>query len=222
MAVTELALLTAIETPLTDEAKKATIQALDVQEEWRIKDAPKAPRGKETRGVGLFQQTEDRSIYLLTAHWDSYEHHTAWIKSPENGSVYPGLKNHFQLEKTVLSHLENVELFKTSGAEGEISLLHSPVISVGKLTIPTEKRRSFEQGWSEAKDVLEKFVKPHLVRDGWRIEKEEPGLEEYVFACGWPSLEKSAEFATSQDFQKYSPVIFSTQARDIKHYQRVL
>ncbi|KAI1376508.1 hypothetical protein F4677DRAFT_80105 [Hypoxylon crocopeplum] len=223
MVVTELAWLTGSSGPVTTEGKEATEHALSVQDEWCVRNAPAIPKGRESRGVGLFQQVEDPSICLLTAHWKSAEQHKIWLESPENKTVFPGLKDHFQLEKTFLFHLNEVELFNTSGAVGEVSLLKSPIISVGRVTVAAEKRQAFDQGWKEVKGILEEFAKPNTVKSGWRIEKEDEALEEFVFACGWPSVERHGEFATTEDFQKYASVLLAfARSRDVKHYQRIL
>ncbi|KAI6080742.1 hypothetical protein F4821DRAFT_250911 [Hypoxylon rubiginosum] len=223
MAVTELAWLKCASEAVTAESKEATNTALNVQDEWCVRNAPGIPKGREGRGVGFFQQIEDPSITLLTAHWESVEQHKTWIESTENKTVFPALNNHFQLEKTVFFHLNDVELFKTPEADGAVSLLESPVVSMGRLTVATENRQAFDQGWNEVNGILEEFAKPNAVKSGWRIEKEDQGQEEFVFACGWPSVEKHGEFATTKDFQKYASALLPfTTARDIKHYQRIL
>ncbi|KAI4864684.1 hypothetical protein F4820DRAFT_329448 [Hypoxylon rubiginosum] len=223
MAVTELAWLKCASEAVTTESKEATDSALNVQDEWCARNAPNLPKARENRGVGFFQQVEDPTVTLLTAHWESTEQHKTWIESPENQTVFPGLGDHFQLEKTVFFHLDDVELFEKPDADGEISLLESPVISVGRLTIAAKNRQAVGQGWNEVKGILETFAKPNMVKSGWRIEKEDQGLEEFVFACGWPSVERHGEFATTEDFQKYASALLPfVMARDAKHYQRIL
>ncbi|KAI0112652.1 hypothetical protein F4776DRAFT_344561 [Hypoxylon sp. NC0597] len=223
MAVTELAWLTAALGVLTNEAKEAINQALIVQDEWTALNTPDLPKDRDGRGVALFQQVEDPAIWLLTAHWDSVEQHGVWLESPENKKVFSGLGDYYELEKTYLCHLENIWLFNSSGVPGEISLLESPVISVGRITILAEKRQEFEKQWEEVKGLLEDFAKPYVVKLAWRIEMTEPSLEEFVLTCGWPSVERHKEWAKDPNFEKYASALLPfAQSQDIKHYQRVL
>ncbi|XXH00633.1 hypothetical protein Hte_006981 [Hypoxylon texense] len=223
MAVTELAWLKCASEAVTANGEEATNSALNVQDEWCARNAPKMPKGRENRGVGFFQQVEDPTVTLLTAHWESVEQHKTWIGSPENQTVFPALGDHFQLEKTIFFHLDDVELFKKEDADGAISLLEGPVISVGRLTIAAKNRQAFDRGWNEVKGIIETFAKPNAVKSGWRIEKEDPELEEFVLACGWPSVERHGEFATTEGFQKYASVLLPfITTRDIKHYERIL
>ncbi|KAL7625691.1 hypothetical protein AAE478_004912 [Parahypoxylon ruwenzoriense] len=223
MAVTELAWLTGASGPITTEGKEATNHALDIQDEWCAHNAPAMLKGREPRGVGLFQQVEDPSICLLTAHWESAQQHKVWLESPENKTVFPALEDYFRLEKTVFFHVDDVELFNTAGANGDVSLLESPVINLGRLIIAAEKRQAFDDNWNEVKGILEEFTKPNVVKGGWRIESEDQSLQEFVFACGWPRVERHTEFATTKGFQKYSSILLSFATnRDVKHYQRIL
>ncbi|KAI1214637.1 uncharacterized protein F4807DRAFT_404051 [Annulohypoxylon truncatum] len=221
MAVTELAWLTATSGSLTAEGKEAINQALDVQDRWFAQNAPALPKERETRGVGLFQQIEDPSINLLTAHWESADQHKIWIESTENKSVFPGLKNYFQLEKTHLFHY-GVEIF-APGANDEISLLKSPVFSLSRITVAAEERKAFDQAWNEVKGVVEEFANPYAVQAGWRIEKEDESLEEFVLAVGWLSVERHGEFPAAKDFEKLSAALMPfIKNRDLTHYKRIL
>ncbi|KAI2629095.1 hypothetical protein GGS26DRAFT_112668 [Hypomontagnella submonticulosa] len=223
MAVTELAWLTIVGPSITAEAKKATDHGFGVQDEWCIRNAPALPRGREGRGAAFFEQVEDPSVTLLTAHWESVEQHMAWIESPENKVVFPGLADHFQLDKLVLSHIDGVEIFKKSKATGVKSPLESPIISVSRLAVPAEKRQAFDQAWNEVKGSLEEFAGAELVKYGWRIEKEDPTKEEFVLVCGWPSVEEHGEFTKVDGFQKLDSTVRSlAEIREVKHYQRIL
>ncbi|KAI1092489.1 hypothetical protein F5B19DRAFT_202779 [Rostrohypoxylon terebratum] len=221
MAVTELAWLTATSKPLTSEGKEATNQALDVQDGWIDRNVLGLPKERENRGVGLFQQIEDPSINLLTAHWESAAQHKVWIDSPENKTVFPGLKDYFQLEKTYLFHY-GVELF-APGPNGETSLLKSPFFSVSRIAVAAEERGAFDKAWNEVKGVLEEFAKPYAAQAGWRVEKEDDNLEEFVLGVGWPNVERHAEFATAKDSDKLSAALTPfIKNRDLAHYKRIL
>ncbi|KAI2615931.1 hypothetical protein GGR54DRAFT_255659 [Hypoxylon sp. NC1633] len=222
MPVTELAFFTAAG-PITIEANEAVNQALSVQDEWCAHNLPATPKGREKRGCCFFQQVEDPSIAVLVAHWDSVEQHQIWLASPENVAVFPKLAEHFQLEKMVFFHIDDVELLKKPEAAGKTSLLESAIISLARITIAAEQRQAADQGWNEVKGILEDFASPSVLKSGWRIEKESEDLEEIVFACGWPSVERHLEFPTTKDFQKYaSTLVPFEKVRDIKHYKRVL
>ncbi|KAI0380753.1 hypothetical protein F5Y04DRAFT_91324 [Hypomontagnella monticulosa] len=222
MAVTELAWLTTVGPSVTTEAKKATDHGLGVQDEWCTRNAPALPRDREGRGAAFFEQVEDPSITLLTAHWETAPQHMAWIESPENKVVFPALADYFQLEKTKFFHVDGVEIFKKSKEPGAKSPLESPIISISRLAVPAEKRQTFEQAWNEVKGALEEFAGADLVKYGWRIEKEDPTAEEFVLICGWPSVEKHGEFTKVDGFQKLDSKVRSiAEVREVKHYQRI-
>ncbi|KAF3056495.1 hypothetical protein GL218_09485 [Daldinia childiae] len=221
MTVTELAWFTAAHGPAGDDAKKAMNQALVVLDDWCARNTSTLPKDREARGVGLFRQIEDPSVTLLTAHWESVSQHGLWLASTENKTVYPALKEHFTLEKTVVSHLENAEFFDASGPNGDISLLKSPIVSLSAVTVPAEKRKAFEQAWTENKHLLEGYTP--LIKSGWRIEKEDENLEQFILSCSWPSVEKHIEFAGGKDFPQFSAALLSlAQGTDLKHYERIL
>ncbi|KAI1104858.1 hypothetical protein F4804DRAFT_305706 [Jackrogersella minutella] len=221
MTVTELAWLTAASETITAAGKEATDRALNTQDEWFARNAPSLPKERENRGVGLFQQVEDPSVNVLTAHWESVDQHGIWLESPENKTIFPGLKDHFQLEKTIVFHYD-AELFGPSGTDGELPLLRSPFISVNRISIAAGDREAFGRGWDKAKGVLEEFAKPYVVRAGWRVEKEE-ALEEFVLCCGWTTPERHGEFAEAEGFKKFSAALSHLiKSRDVKHYHRIL
>ncbi|KAI1084107.1 hypothetical protein F5B20DRAFT_284258 [Whalleya microplaca] len=225
MGVTELAFLTTTSGPLTPEGKEATRHALTVQDEWWARTYPTSPKGFKDRGVSLFQQVEDPAVTLLTTHWQSVEQHGVWLASPENQTVFPALKDYFLLEKTILNHLEGVELLlKSHKDSGKIALGESPVISLARITVPAEQRGAFEQAWNEvAKGILEDFAKPYTVKSGWCHEKEDEASEDFFLVCGWPSVERHGEFTTAKGFlgltEALTPFITS---RDSKHYTKIM
>ncbi|KAI2464894.1 hypothetical protein F4781DRAFT_51764 [Annulohypoxylon bovei var. microspora] len=221
MAVTELAWLTAASESLTPKGKGAVNHALDIQDGWFAQNAPALPKERENRGVGLFQQVEDPSINLLTAHWESADQHKVWLESSENKTVFPGLEDYFQLQKTYFFHF-GAEIF-APGVNGEISLLKSPVFSLSRITVAAEERQVFDQAWNEVKGVVEDFAKPYAVKAGWRIEKEDETLDEFVLACGWPNVERHGEFPTAKNFEKLSEALTPfIKNRDLTHYKRIL
>ncbi|KAI8959088.1 hypothetical protein F5Y11DRAFT_16106 [Daldinia sp. FL1419] len=221
MTVTELAWFTTVHGPAGDEVKEAMNQALIVQDEWCANHAPALPKDREGRGAGFFRQVEDPSVTLLTAHWESVSQHGLWLASSENKTVYPPLKEHFTLEKTVVSHVEDATFFDASGPDGSISLLKSPIVSISSVTIPADKRKEFEQAWADNKHLLGAYTP--LTKYGWRIEKEDESVEQFYLSCPWPSVDKHMEFAGGKDFPQFSGALMSfSKATEVKHYERIL
>ncbi|OTB13684.1 hypothetical protein K445DRAFT_13728 [Daldinia sp. EC12] len=219
MPVTEFAWFIGAQGPAGDEIKDAMNQALIVQDEWCARNIPTLPKDREARGVALFRQVEDPSVVVLTAHWESVAQHGIWLESPENKTVYSSLKDHFQ--KVVLCHVENAQFFDASGPDGSISLLKSPIVGITTVTVPTEKRKEFEQAWIAKKHILEEYTP--VVKYGWRIEKEDESLEQMILSAPWPSVEKHMEFAKGKDFPQFQDAILSfSKAQDVKHYERIL
>ncbi|KAI1135725.1 hypothetical protein F5Y05DRAFT_169692 [Hypoxylon sp. FL0543] len=223
MVVTELAFLTASLGGLSSEGKEATNQSLAIQDKWTAQNAPDLPKDRAGRGVALFRQVQDPSIYILSAHWDSAEQLEQWLKSPENQKAYPALGDYYDLNKTSVAHIENVWLFKSSGAPGEITLLDSPIVSVARISVPTENRPKFEKNWGDVKGLLENFAKPYAVRSGWRVEKVDPGLEEFVITAGWESIERHEAWSKDPNFKTYISALQPlAKSQDIQAYTRVL
>ncbi|KAI1469744.1 uncharacterized protein F4812DRAFT_301736 [Daldinia caldariorum] len=219
MAVTELAWFRSAHGPVGDDLKEAVNQALIVQDDWCARNISTLPKDREARGVGLFRQIEDPSVVVLTAHWESVDQHGIWLSSPENVTAISSVQPHFEL--IALSHVENAQFFDGSGPDGNISLLKSPIIGITTVTVPAEKRKEFEQAWAETKHLLEAYTP--LVKYGWRIEKEDDGLEQFILSAPWPSVEKHMEFATGKDLPQFEKAILSlTQTQEVKHYERIL
>ncbi|KAI0833024.1 hypothetical protein F5Y06DRAFT_184565 [Hypoxylon sp. FL0890] len=223
MVVTELAWFTAASGAVTPEGKEATNQALIVQDEWVARKAPDLPKDRAGRGVALFHQVEDPATYVLTAHWNSLEQHGLWLESPENRKVFPGLGDYYQLDKTFLFHFADIWLFNSSGVPGEISLLDSPIVSLARITVLAENRPEFEKKWEEVGSLLADFAKPYAARSARRVEKDDPALEEFVIAAGWPSVERHQEWAKDPNFKAYISALQPlAKSQDISHYQRIL
>ncbi|KAI1798782.1 hypothetical protein F4811DRAFT_163209 [Daldinia bambusicola] len=219
MAVTELAWFRSARGPVGDEIREAVNQALIGQDDWCARNISTSLKDREARGVALFRQIEDPSVVILTAHWESVDQHGIWLASPENKTAISSLKPHF--EEIVLSHVENAEFFDGSGPDGSISLLKSPIIGITIVTVPAEKRKEFDQAWAEKKHLLEAYTP--LLKYGWRIEKEDEGLEQFVLSTSWPSVKKHMEFATGKDFPEFQKAILPlAQAQEVKHYERIL
>ncbi|KAI5918908.1 hypothetical protein F4810DRAFT_548800 [Camillea tinctor] len=217
--VTNLVWLTSSSPTLTDAAKSAMQHALSVQASWVATHAPgTAPAD---RGVALFQQVEDPRVFLETAHWASPEQHDAWLASEECKASAAPLAAHFALDQIEYFHLDT-EVFGPVG-EGEVPLLQSPFVSVGRVGIAAADREAFTQAFDAGKSVLVDFARPHVVRSGFRRQKADPAVEESVFFVGWPAVERHAELAKTENFAKYAtPMLSFAKTNEVKHYHRIL
>ncbi|KAI8630169.1 hypothetical protein F5Y19DRAFT_56527 [Xylariaceae sp. FL1651] len=223
MPITNLVWLMSSSDAFTPENHAAMEGAFDAQADWVARNVPSAPKDREARGVALFQQIEDPRVVMETAHWSSSEEHNTWLASEEYKTSSAPLGAHFDFSKLEYFHLD-VDAFRSvDTAAGEESLLQSPVISVGRVQVPTSKKDEFQQVWNNGKTILENFAKPRIVRDGFRVQKADPDTEELVFFVGWPSVERHGEFAKSSGFAEYAtPLQAIAKGLDVKHYKRIL
>ncbi|KAI1312735.1 hypothetical protein F5Y03DRAFT_381500 [Xylaria venustula] len=221
MPVTNITWLTSSSDTFTAEDQAALGRALDAQADWVARNVPSAPTDREARGVALFQQVEDPRVVLETAHWASSDEHGAWLATDEYKTSGAPLGAHFDFSKLEYFHLD-AHVFGPV-ADGEESLLRSPVISVGRVQIAADKKEEFSKAWDTARPILEDFAKPKVVRSGFRVQKADPDTEEFVFFVGWLSVEHHGRFGTSPRFSEYA-IALRTLAKnlDVKHYKRVL
>ncbi|KAH8887428.1 hypothetical protein GQ53DRAFT_749907 [Thozetella sp. PMI_491] len=115
-----------------------------------------------------------------------------------------------------------MDIFDPSTPAGGTHLLNSPVVSLGRFTIDSDKRNAFQQDLSERIQILEDFSKPHVVRGGWREDKESEAQDEYSMLVGWDSVDRHKEFAQSAGFPKYAEIRQYTSSADINHYKRIV
>jgi len=203
--------------------------AFDAQAEWVARNVPLALASREERGVSLLQQVDDPRVVMETAHWSSSDEHNAWLASEEYKASSAPLGAHFDFSKLEYFHLD-VDAFRpvAAGAAGEKEekpepLLQSPVIGVGRVQIPADRRNDFSKAWEDGKGILEAFVKPRVLRYGFRVQKADPDTDELVFFVGWESIEKHSEFAQSPGFPNWaSPLQAISKGLDLKYYKRVL
>lgn len=198
--------------------------AFDAQADWVARNVPSAPKDREARGVALFQQVEDPRVVMETAHWSSTDEHVTWLASEEYKTSSAPLAAHFDFSKLEYFHLDTDALRPVDAAAGEEeSLLRSPVVSVGRVQVPADKKDEFRQAWNSGKKILEDFAKPWAVRSGFRVQKSDPDTDEFVFFVGWPSVEKHGEFGQSLGFAEYANSLRAiAKGLDSKHYKRIL
>ena len=199
--------------------------AFDAQAGWVARNVPSAPTDREARGVALFQQVEDPRVVMETAHWSSSDEHNAWLASDEYKTSSAPLGSHFDFGKLEYFHLDAGVFRPVDSAAGEAEepLLRSPVISVGRVLVPADKKDDFSKAWDGGKTILENFPKPRQVRSSFRVQKPNPETEEFVFFVGWPTVEKHGEFGQSPGFAEYAtPLRSLAKGLDVKHYKRIL
>lgn len=222
MAVTEIAILHSNSTPHKEGLRQSLKQAQSIQETWHSEEFPNLPSSPAERGDAIFEQVEDPGNILITARWDSVVAHWTWIGSDENKQIMAGLGDYIDENNVVLFHLDNAAIFSGPTPQGMVPLTKSPMISVERIFVHPQSKRLFSLRFEEMRPVLEDFAKPHLVRGGWREDKEDNAKEEFVIFCGWESLEKHAEFKTHPTFSDYKTILDFATGTDMKHYKRIL
>ncbi|KAI1367571.1 hypothetical protein F5Y08DRAFT_58975 [Xylaria arbuscula] len=226
MPVTNIVWLTSSADAFTPANKAAMEGAFDAQADWVARNVPSAPTDREARGVALFQQIEDPRVVMETAHWSSGDEHSAWLSSYEYKTSSAPLGAHFDFGKLEYFHLDT-DVFRPAddggAASNEEPLLRSPVVSIGRVLIPADKKDDFSKAWSSGKTILEDFARPRQVRSSFRVQKPDPDTEEFVFFVGWPTVKKHGEFGQIPGFAEYAtPLRSLAKGLDVKHYKRVL
>ncbi|KAI0428482.1 hypothetical protein F5Y09DRAFT_285623 [Xylaria sp. FL1042] len=223
MPVTNVTWLTSSSDTFTAENKAALEGALDAQADWVARNVPSAPTDREARGVALFQQVEDPRVVLETAHWSSSDEHGAWLAADEYKASSAPLGAHFDFTKLEYFHLDSHVFRPVDTTAGEESLLRSPVVSVGRVQIPADRKDEFLKAWDTCKTVLDDFVKPRVERSSFRVQKADPDTDEFLLFIGWPSVEKHGEFEQSPAYGEFGNTLRTfTKAFDVKHYKRIL
>lgn len=266
MPVTHLVWYPSTSASITDEGKAALGQMGSALEAW----APPSAAGGQQQGDGegegeeeefragayvrrraTFQQLEDPAVCLSAGTWASPAQHAAFSASLA-APLLAAAAAHFDLARATGFHVRGgggggVGLLDAEGEEGgeEASLLRSPVVSLGRLTVRTtaaavaaeageqeeggkEGGGGFAAAWErEALPALRAFAAPRDVRCGWMVEGEgedgQRGEGVFVFLAGWPSVERHMEFAQSDGFARYAAAIAPFIVdREVKHYRRIL
>ncbi|RWA13997.1 hypothetical protein EKO27_g1081 [Xylaria grammica] len=221
MPVTNVVWLTSSSDTFTPRNKAAMEGAFNAQADWVARNVPSAPTDREARGVALFQQVEDPRVVMETAHWSSSDEHMTWLASEEYKTSSAPLGEHFDFSKLEYFHLDTDVLRPVDA--GEESLLWSPVVSIGRVQVPADKKAEFQKAWDNGKAILESFATPRVVRSSFRVQKADPDTDEFVFFVGWPTVEKHGEFGQSPRFAEYAnPLRTIAKALDVKHYKRIL
>ncbi|KAJ1333093.1 hypothetical protein MN608_03083 [Microdochium nivale] len=108
------------------------------------------------RGAAFFQQLENPSKILITAHWASVDEHNEWIASDSNKTAFGSIFHFLDLEKTDYFHVEDCELFSDA-----ILSSHEKTIEITRFVVSENDRKSFQNLHSKS-----------LATGGWRIEDD--------------------------------------------------
>ncbi|KAI1816732.1 hypothetical protein GGS20DRAFT_174296 [Poronia punctata] len=223
MPVTNLVWLTSSSQIFTPDDKRAMEGAFDAQADWVLHNVPSAPTSREERGVSLLQQVDDPRVVMETAHWSSSDEHSAWLASEEYKASSAPLGAHFDFSKLEYFHLDRDVFRPTDDATGEEPLLRSPFIGVGRIQVPADRRDEFAAAWESVRGILEDFVKPRVMKFGFRVQKADSDTDELVFFVGWSSIEKHREFSQSPGFAQWAGALQAiAKGLDLKYYKRVL
>ena len=189
MAITEFAFVHLC-SPLSAESHQALEDAQRIQDKWAQGQDPDISLSRLARGTGMLQRTDDPSAILITARWSSPAAHWGWIGTEENKQAMAKLIPLIVTEgdkKLILFHVDAV-LFPPP-EDGVTSALGSPILSVYRYRVKASARSKFESGLEEVMARLNTDADA-LFRWGWRIEKEDDGIEELLIVRGWESEEQ--------------------------------
>ncbi|EAA32125.1 hypothetical protein GE21DRAFT_7201 [Neurospora crassa] len=233
MTVTEIAIIQ-VHTGITDSTLRDTFsRAITAQDAWYARAFPDRPSSASARAVACFRGIDDETQILLTTSWGSVEEHWAWILSDDNKQQMEGsdltkiIANQGppnQPGGLILFHLDT-NIFgnnQATTAKDVIALLDSPVISVERFLVDTEKKESFAATLQKVEASMEKVVHPHLVRSGRSVDRETGG-EEFVLVSGWSCVEShTQEFVASSQSFLYSQLAGIASSVETQHYRRFL
>lgn len=224
MTVTEFAIIHLTSARLSDAVRELLTASIPLQDEWHAAHFPAHRSSAADRAVAWFEQVEDPGWIMTTARWDSVDAHWQWIRSEANAGIMAKLGDgHIVPHDTALFHVAADIFDKAVPASGSVPLLQSPVISVGRMFVASEKKGAFEAKFGEVKDVLEEHAGPDMVRFGWREDLEAGAREEeFVLVCGWESVEKHLGFPQVPGFSRFQPIQGFIEREDTKHYKRFL
>lgn len=144
--------------------------------QWTEAHAPTLPVGEPSaRGAALYQQLEDKTITLVTAHWESVAQHHEWIGSAENQTAMADLGPMIDPSRVEFFHVEGVEMFPADTIEHGL-------LTVLRIGVSGEEKERLEGIWKEARELLQSAAGCEF-RAGWKIEKGD--RDEFVVVGAW-------------------------------------
>ena len=114
-------------------------------------------------------------------------------------------------------HVEG-EIFRDLGDSGQTQLSESPVISVGRHLVASDKKDAFVAKFKDVKGVLEDYAKPFVATGGW---KEDENTEEWLLFIGWPMVQAHKDFAQSPSFTRYREILEFIAGFNVWQYHRI-
>ncbi|KAL5404006.1 hypothetical protein PMIN03_009454 [Paraphaeosphaeria minitans] len=142
----------------------------------------------------IFQEIEDVDHTYIVGKWASVEQHmNAWIPSEANQGLLKDLGPFIDLD-----YLFHIDVSFGSIPPSE----ESPIFSVGRHVMESEKRPDFETTFKNRRSGLEVHA-PGSINGGWRIEKE-PGREEFVLFTPWRDVDQHMALAKTKEFEDMS------------------
>ncbi|KAI0554257.1 hypothetical protein F4679DRAFT_579866 [Xylaria curta] len=167
-------------------------KGIEAQNGWVAKHASSTlPLGPPAvRGAALYQQREDRSIGLVTAHWDSPAQHQDCIASQENIQAMEEIAAHSVVADIKFCHVEGVWMFP-------VETLEAGLLSILRISIAEGKREQVEEIWNGSAKSLLRDAAGHEHTAGWRIEKEKgkEDKDEFVVVGAWRDEDALSRFA---------------------------
>jgi len=232
MTVSELAHLTLLDPPANlGPFTAAARDALPIQDQWLRQNNSTTtsattgggndssdPAGAQNRGAAFFQQIEDPTQILITAHWASTAEHETWMASADNAAALGALARFLDLAKTTLFHIADAELFpakviKTCATTEDSSSYETKgLVSIRRFVVAEDKKKAFEAAFRSE-------LKVDGERGGWRIEDdpEQPGGTAQYLAVSL-TKQQAVKGETSSAADKVEGLVLNASTR---HYRRV-
>lgn len=217
MAVTEFTVLPIKGTEVSPAFKAALEEGQTVQDKYVLSQDPSLPADRTARGTGIFQQVEDPSHILLVSQWPSVEKHFEWAGTPDNQSVQAKTAEFFDIsDSRPVSNIHvDAEIFTTIGANQKTAL-SAPILSVGRLGIPADKKAGFQAAFEKVRPVVESVSGTYPLQGGWKIEN---GGDEFIVVGGWESVEQHGAVGSNPNWKELEAFVTSW---NFAHYKRVL
>ncbi|KXJ88130.1 hypothetical protein Micbo1qcDRAFT_166778 [Microdochium bolleyi] len=160
MTVTEIAHIT-LRSPSTEAFVAAATKSLPIQDSWfEARHGSTSPFRAVERGAAFFQQLEDPTKILITAHWAAVDEHKAWIASDENKIAFGALFHLIDLDQTDYFHVEDSAMFPVSilGAD-------NTVVRITRFVVQQEDKAFWEERFCD-------YLTASGGSGGWRIEDD--------------------------------------------------
>ncbi|KAI1744026.1 hypothetical protein F4680DRAFT_408215 [Xylaria scruposa] len=170
-------------------------KGIETQNGWVAKHASSTlPLGPPAvRGASLYQEREDRSIGLVTAHWDSAAQHQDCIASQENIQAMEEIALHSVVADIKFCHVEGVWMFP-------VETLEAGLLSILRISVAEGEKGQVEDIWNGSAKSLLRDAAGHEHTAGWRIEKEKgkEDKDEFVVVGAWRDEDALSRFAQSK------------------------